>query len=422
MGRSRGRDFRLLLAATFFYGTGPTAVVPLIAGYAGELGASGVFMGIAGGLMNIVSLASRPFVGNLADRVGKRRLTICGGALMVLAGLAYTLAYLPWMVLAARVFHGIGFACCSVSLSTWISNLLPRDRVASGVGLYGMMTAVGMAIGPAAGIWLYQHAGYHVAFLVAAALMAGMVVLSFCVRDEGLVVDDGARKGHFRLIEWRVVPVTLVAMLFAIPYVATQAFIVPVAEAEGVTAPVALYFPIYAIVLVVLRLGLRRCFDRLPFYVFLFASLVCAALSLLCLSWMQGFWVMFLAAAFMAVRMVSCSPSANPRRCCWSIPVSAVWPTAPSISVLTSAWPLGRSWAASSLRIYRSAPSIWPFYRPSSSSWPFMVCGGAKAGDARTRNDEVGGAYIGFPNAPPFPLLERARPNLTLHTLPDFAQ
>lgn len=300
MGRSRGRDFRLLLAATFFYGTGPTAVVPLIAGYAGELGASGVFMGIAGGLMNIVSLASRPFVGNLADRVGKRRLTICGGALMVLAGLAYTLAYLPWMVLAARVFHGIGFACCSVSLSTWISNLLPRDRVASGVGLYGMMTAVGMAIGPAAGIWLYQHAGYHVAFLVAAALMAGMVVLSFCVRDEGLVVDDGARKGHFRLIEWRVVPVTLVAMLFAIPYVATQAFIVPVAEAEGVTAPVALYFPIYAIVLVVLRLGLRRCFDRLPFYVFLFASLVCAALSLLCLSWMQGFWVMFLAAAFMA--------------------------------------------------------------------------------------------------------------------------
>lgn len=135
MGRSRGRDFRLLLAATFFYGTGPTAVVPLIAGYAGELGASGVFMGIAGGLMNIVSLASRPFVGNLADRVGKRRLTICGGVLMVLAGLAYTLAYLPWMVLVARVFHGIGFACCSVSLFTWISNLLPRERVASDLGL-----------------------------------------------------------------------------------------------------------------------------------------------------------------------------------------------------------------------------------------------------------------------------------------------
>ena len=55
MTRERKRDFALLLAATFFYFTGPMAVAPLVTGFAGSLGAGEALMGLAGGLMNGVS-------------------------------------------------------------------------------------------------------------------------------------------------------------------------------------------------------------------------------------------------------------------------------------------------------------------------------------------------------------------------------
>ena len=303
MTKERKRDFALLLAATFFYFTGPMSVAPLVAGYAGSLGAGEALMGLAGGLMNGVSLLSRPVVGNLADTMGKRMLTIGGAALMVAAGAGYLLAGAPWAVLAVRVLHGLGFACCSVSLSTWISELLPRERVAWGMGLYGMMTAIGMAVGPAAGVFIYQHVGYGCAFVTSTVLSAMLVFLAWCVRDRGVALPAARtreRPHRLRIVEWRVVPVAAIILLFAMPYMATQAFLVPLAEAEGLTFSVGWFFPLYAGVLVVLRLGLGRVFDRVPFWVFLLISVGCAAGALAALTVMRGFWMMALAAALMA--------------------------------------------------------------------------------------------------------------------------
>lgn len=303
MTKERKRDFALLLAATFFYFTGPMAVAPLAAGFAGSLGAGEALMGLAGGLMNGASLISRPVVGNLADRVGKRALTVAGALAMAAAALGSLLAGSPGAFLTARVLHGLGFACCSLSLSTWISELLPRERVASGMGLYGMMTAIGMAVGPAAGVFLYHRAGYACAFALSAALSAGLAFLAWCVRDRGLSLPAPQSAGAPRrlgIVEWRVAPLALIILLFAMPYMATQAFLVPLAEAEGLEFSVAWFFPLYAGVLVALRLGLGRVFDRVPFWVFLLTSVASTTGALLALALMRGFWMMALAAVLMA--------------------------------------------------------------------------------------------------------------------------
>ncbi len=304
MRGDRRRDFRLILAASLFYLAGPMALAPLVAGFAGELGGSEVLMGVAGGVMNGVSLLSRPFVGNLADRVDKRRLTVWGGLVMTAAALACVAARAPWMVVAARVAHGLGYACCSVCLSTWLADLLPRNRTASGMGLYGMMTALGMAVGPAIGVYCYQWFGYRVAFAVGAALTAAVVFLAARVRNADAPrvfrVAPEAGAGRLRLVEGRVVPVALIMMLFTLPFTATQAFLVTLTELEGLAVPVGLFFPIYAGVVLVLRLALRRILDRVPFGCFLAVSAVCAACGLLSLAAMRGFWLMTAAAVFMA--------------------------------------------------------------------------------------------------------------------------
>ena len=142
------KDIILILTASFFFMASPMLVTPLITGFSESLGASAGLMGIIGGLMNLCSLFCRPLAGNLADKISKYKLSFIGAVMMVLACLGYVAAANEFVVVISRIINGVGFACCSVCMTTWMSNMLPRDKVGSGMGLYGTMNALAMAIAP----------------------------------------------------------------------------------------------------------------------------------------------------------------------------------------------------------------------------------------------------------------------------------
>lgn len=292
------RDTLLLLAAGFCYFSSPMLVTPLITGFTGSLGGSAALMGVVGGLMNVVSLVCRPLLGGLADRVSRYRLSLAGAACMALACALYVMAPNPTVVVVARVVNGVGFLCCSVSMSTWFCSLLPPGRVGSGMGIYGTMNALGMAVAPALGVALLGSAGYRPAFVVAALFSTAIMVLVQFVGDRGLPPraasgekgaeaekDAGAEKGRASaarpcLVEPRVVPVALIIMLFAIPYCATQSFLVNYVAARGLAVSVGLFFPAYAVILLVLRVALRDLFDTKPFPFFVGVASASAAVGI----------------------------------------------------------------------------------------------------------------------------------------------
>lgn len=294
------RDVSLILIASFFYMACPMMVTPLIAGFSESLGASAVLMGFVGGMMNIVSLCCRPFVGNLADKVSKYRLSTIGSLLMIAACISYVLAPSSAVIVLARIVNGIGFSCCSVCMATWISNLLPKERIGAGMGLYGTMNALAMAIAPALGISLYGRIGYRVAFIVATALAVMVLFTIQCVHDKGEVRQRAAGSKHSGFVAVDVLPVAAIIMLFAIPYCATQSFLVSYIAARGLAVSAGFFFPLYAVVLLVLRLSLANWFDKKPFLFFLGACSVCMLASLAFLTDMENDWLLFAAAAFMA--------------------------------------------------------------------------------------------------------------------------
>lgn len=295
------RDVSLIMAASFFYMACPMLVTPLITGFSESLGASAVLMGLVGGMMNVVSLCCRPFVGNLADKISKYRLSTIGSALMILACVGYVCAPNPAFIVAARVVNGIGFSLCSVCMAAWIASLLPKERVGAGMGLYGTMNALAMAIAPALGISLYGTIGYRGAFVIATAFAVMVVVFVQLTHDKGEVAPaaSGGKK-PFQLVERRVLPVAAIIMLFAIPYCATQSFLVSYIAARGLTANASLFFPLYAVILLALRLSMADLFDSRPFRFFIRISAVCALVSIACLSQMYGNALLIVAAAFMA--------------------------------------------------------------------------------------------------------------------------
>lgn len=296
------KDAVLVLVASFFYMSCPMIVTPVITGFTADLGGTGFLMGIIGGLVNLVSLGCRPVAGNLADRIDKYHLSLTGSGLMLIACIGYCTAPSTTILVIARIINGVGYACCSVSMSTWLSMLVPKEKIGFGMGIYGTVQALGMAVAPSFGIKMQSIFGYRSVFLVAAVFSCITFLVTLPIKNHGNAVGslDDSKKGHIQIVDIKVFPIALIVMLFTIPYIATQSFLLSFVEKKGILVNTALFFPLYAIVLVVLRVGFRNYFDKVPYRKFLFISIISSVIAILSLNYMKSNVFLILAAIFMA--------------------------------------------------------------------------------------------------------------------------
>ena len=304
------RDMALVMLATFCFMSSNMLANPIVAGYAESLGASGMLMGVVAGSMSFISLFCRPIAGNLSDRTSKRTLVAAGTVLYFAAGLLYYFAGSPIMLIMARVINGVGFACCSVCLATWMSLLLPIRHMGASMGLYGTMNALAMAVGPAFGIRAQKYIGYRLTFLSSLVLAAIMLIATLMVKNGGQPVRkkqtsiSATKKHRFSIrsiLEPRVVPLSLTFMMFAIAYFANQSFIVSYVQSRHLPVSSDLFFMFYAVALLVLRLGLRDLFDSKGFRFWLTVCSLGMLAMLACMTFLFNDWMLLLAAIFTAV-------------------------------------------------------------------------------------------------------------------------
>lgn len=296
------KDTFLILLGTFFYMASPMMVTPLITGYAETLGAGGTLMGFVGASMNFCALVLRPYLGNLADRKSKYFVAFLGTGLVTLATAGYLISRSVVVLVIARVVCGFGYACCSVCMATWMSNLLPRDRIGAGMGLFGAINAISMAIAPAVSISINERWGYLPAFAVALAVAAGGVIVIQFVEDKGLPLlkEEELKKAPRQIVDINVVPIAIIIMLFTMPYCATQSFLVRYMAERQPGLAVSAFFPVYAITLLTLRLLLKEYFDKVPFGRFLAIGCTCAFCFMLLMTTVQNNVMMFAAAMILS--------------------------------------------------------------------------------------------------------------------------
>ena len=174
------------------------------------------------------------------------------------------------------------------------------------MGLYGTMNALSIALSPSIGVFAYQHFGYRAVFLISTGVALGAIILIQFVKDKGEPalrpqLSAGVKpKKRFQFVDKKVIPIALVIALFTIPYYATQAFLVRYTETLELNVTVSLFFPVYAVVLLTLRLSLAKYFDKLPYGTFVMASCGSALGAMICLTFMNGNILLLGAAAGMA--------------------------------------------------------------------------------------------------------------------------
>lgn len=267
------KDVFLVMAASFFFMFSVMFITPLINGYAISLGASSSFAGFVVGIMSVASLFLRPIAGNITDIFSKYRLSLIGGILIAIGIIGYVITPNSELLLLFRLINGTGFVLCTVCMTTWLGALVPRSHVGQAMGFYGLMNALDMAIAPAIAIDVYHTIGYRNSFILAAVASILMIIVIQFVENHAMPkVRKNKLKKKFKLVQKNAFPVTILTALFAIPYFITQADIVIYAEQKHLDIHVGMYFVIYAIVLLVLRIVLKNFFDTVRFGVWLYVA------------------------------------------------------------------------------------------------------------------------------------------------------
>jgi MFS family permease len=193
------------------------AIVPLLPEYSRDLHLSKTQAGVAVGAYSGAVLFGSPVVGHWSPRIGARRLTIFGVALLAVATLALAGVSTFAGLFAVRVGQGLSSAVSWTAGMAWLSEASPAGERGRVLGLAMSCASVGTLVGPVVGGTLGSAYGVKVPFVILGATAAVLTVVCLAAPPapeaaEAMPARDLVRVvGRSRLVLAALVVMTLVA-------------------------------------------------------------------------------------------------------------------------------------------------------------------------------------------------------------------
>jgi predicted MFS family arabinose efflux permease len=205
----------IIYAIVFFDALLLFAIVPLLPDYVHSLHLSKTQAGGAIGIYSAATLAVALPAGRIADRLGPRRITIAGVALMTLSTLAYADAHSFWVLLAARGGQGVSSGISWTAGLAWLSSQAPPERRGQSLGLAMTFGSVGALMGPVLAGPLAAWLGIRAPFVLLAAVAAVLTVASALPADvRGTHVDHVGMLDTLRIaVRGRLVACAVLVMV-----------------------------------------------------------------------------------------------------------------------------------------------------------------------------------------------------------------
>jgi len=193
------------------------AIVPLLPQYARDLHLSKTQAGVAVGAYSGAVLFGSPIVGHWSPRIGARRLTIFGVALLAVATLALAGVTTFMGLFAVRVGQGLSSAVSWTAGMAWLSEASPASERGRVLGLAMSCASIGTLVGPVVGGTLGSAYGVKVPFVVLG--LAAAVLTAACLAAPPAPAPPEAmptrtllrRVGRSRIVVAALVVMTLVA-------------------------------------------------------------------------------------------------------------------------------------------------------------------------------------------------------------------
>ncbi len=289
------KDFVLIILINFLVFINHLMILSTFPFYVEYLGGTEAQAGLAAALFSIVAVLCRPIIGWMLDCGKRRAILFIGLAGMALMPVGYLALSVLFLAFAARMLHGASLAFSNTSTATIATDIIPQQRFAEGMGMFGLATALATACAPALGLSLMERLGFTALFSVGTVAAVAALILAALLRTPP--VPQQKKALSFRdLLDRDAIPASVVALVFMFTYGALENFTAKYA-AEANLPSGGVFFTVMAAVLLLTRLTAGKITDRKGESVFAYTCNLAMLLALLLL----GLWptpvTYFLAAA-----------------------------------------------------------------------------------------------------------------------------
>jgi len=275
-----GFSLTVFLSVFLILPTAPFRILDL----GGGKPAAGLFLGF----LTYSSAVSAPLTGALADRAGKRRVLVVCSLAIAAFSVAYALSRSYRFTLALALVHGVFWSALLSASAAYMTDIIPESRRTEGIGYWGLSSIVAIAVAPPLAFWIYRY-GWAWLCAVSATLNLLMAGIAWSLREPPRTSVASERFFTRRLLEWRVLLLSVTLFLYSYGYGAITSFVALFADALRV-APKGQYFTVFAVVVLATRPIAGRFADRIgPRRIFLpCLALIALGLGILVLADSRG--------------------------------------------------------------------------------------------------------------------------------------
>jgi MFS family permease len=225
-------------------------------------------IGIMMAVFTFASILSRPWISEMIDRLGRKKCYTLACLILSFLPLVYLFFkgnlssfYIP--LLFVRLIHGIGMALAFTAVMTYIADIVPKNRLNEGFGMFGVTALVALAAGPIIAELIIRQFGFAIFFIVSSVLSTIGLLLHLPLA-ESYVYDNPGRpsQSFFSLLKnKRRIFIVLLAFSFGFGLSSVFGFLTPFAEEKQLTF-ISLFFITYSAGAVSMRFFGGRLADK----------------------------------------------------------------------------------------------------------------------------------------------------------------
>jgi MFS family permease len=227
----------------------------------------------AGWFLSVYTFASAlaaPVMGTIADQIGRKRMLLSASLLFaVFSALYAVIVNIPLLLLIGLV-HGSLWSGLMSSASAIMSGYIPESRRTQGLALWGLASTAAIGVAPFAGLLIQEYGGWTM--LCVELVVLSLIMFAWAWRLE---VDQPQRVAGVPSIreawDWRVIKTAAAMAVIAFGYGGTTSYVALLSEERRITPP-WLFFFVYAMAIVAVRVFTSHLWDRFGYKLILYPS------------------------------------------------------------------------------------------------------------------------------------------------------
>ena len=315
------KNFITITIAILFSSINAQMVSNNISLYIDALGGSATLSGTLMLVYTLAALGSRFICGYLLDRKGRIIIMIAGCIVFAASSIAFDIFKFLGIVPFLRLFQGIALAMISTATATAIVDVVPKNRMAEGIGYSGLANSIATAIGPSLGLYLINGDDFSLLFLGSAVLIAFSGVFFVFNKSgnyqEKLPAESMAKNVIIKnkIAIWDFIErdslIPSLALMMAIISATSVYFFLTLFAKQNNNEYAGLFFIIAAIFMVISRVSSGRLTDKKGALYVVVPGLLISSSSYLILAFTNSLQLFFIAGALFGFSMGMILPAFN---------------------------------------------------------------------------------------------------------------